>query len=286
MEQLLPGTIQTLSVARVIETGYVLNREKIEILLHENETEHTLEENEEVDVFIYHDKQMNLIATTTLPNVVVDHYGWAEVKEVIPNLGAFVNIGTTKEMLVSMDDLPFYEEVWPKEGDKLYVTLGKDRKGRLLALPATEGVIESDRELAPNETLNAEIKGHVYFTSREGTAIFTDEKYRGFIHNTERKVEPRLGEYVNGRVIEVKEDGTLNISLLPLKQDSMGEDADTILSALKEQDGSIPFSDKSDAEDIRGTFNISKSAFKRALGRLMKQGLIEQKDGQTFLKSK
>ena len=61
MEQLLPGTIQTLSVARVIETGYVLNREKIEILLHENETEHTLEENEEVDVFIYHDKQMNLI---------------------------------------------------------------------------------------------------------------------------------------------------------------------------------------------------------------------------------
>lgn len=286
MEQLLPGTIQTMGVVRVIDTGYVLKHEKTEVLLHENETKHPLEENQEVDIFIYHDKQMNLIATTTLPNVVIDTYGWGEVKEVIPNLGAFVNIGTTKEMLVSMDDLPFYEKVWPKEGDQLYVTLGKDRKGKLLALPATEGIIEEDRELAPNELLNTEIKGHVYFTSREGTAIFTDEKYRGFVHQTERKVEPRLGEYVEGRVIEVKEDGTLNISLLPLKQDSMGEDADLILSALNEQDGIIPFSDKSDAEDIRGTFNISKSAFKRALGRLMKQELIEQKDGQTILISK
>ena len=285
MNQLEAGTIQTMRVERIIDTGYVLQKNGLEVLLHNNEATEKLSENEEVDVFLYHDKQMNIIGTMTLPSVVRDYYDWAEVMEVIPNLGAFVNIGTTKEMLVSMDDLPAFENVWPKEGDKLLVTLGKDRKGRLLALPATEGVIDSGREWAPEDLLNAQVKGHVYFTSREGTAIVTEEGYRGFIHYTERETEPRLGELVKGRVIDVKEDGTINISLRPLKQDSIDGDAEMILNALKENDGVIPFSDKSDPEDIRGTYNMSKGAIKRALGRLMKHGFIEQRDGQTFLKN-
>jgi len=113
--------------------------------------------------------------------------------------------------------------------------------------------------------------------------MITEEDYRGFIHHTERKQEPRLGQLIQGRVIEVKEDGTLNVSLRPLKQHSMGEDADAILELLEESDGMIPFSDKSDPEDIRGTFNISKAAFKRALGMLMKENKIEQRDGNTYL---
>jgi len=285
MDQLQIGTIQSMKVAIIIDTGYVLQKHGAEVLLHNNEATEKLSENEEVDVFLYHDKQMNIIGTMTLPTVLIDHYDWAEVMEVIPNLGAFVNIGTTKEMLVSMDDLPILEKVWPQEGDKLYVTLGKDRKERLLAIPATEGVIDTEREWAPEDMMNATVKGYVYFTSREGAALFTDEGYRGFIHHTERESEPRLGEFVEGRVIDVKEDGTINVSLRPLKQDSMDIDAEMILTSLKENDGVIPFSDKSDPEDIRGTYNISKGAFKRALGRLMKKGIIEQRDGQTFLKN-
>ena len=237
-----------------------------------------------VDVFLYNDKKGNIAATTTIPSVQMDTYDWAEVVEVIPKLGAFVNIGIAKEMLVSVDDLPLFEDVWPKPGDKLFVTLGQDQKGRLLALPATEGAIAREVELAPDELLNQPISGTVYHTSREGSAILTEDDYRGFIHHTERKVEPRLGEFVHGRVIEVKEDGTLNVSLRPLKQDSMGEDAEAILEHLAAHEGIIPFDDKSDPEDIRGTFHISKAAFKRALGKLMKEGKIEQRDGNTYLK--
>lgn len=285
MDQLPVGTVQTMQVKRIIDTGYVLDKDGVEVLLHINEATEQLTDQAEVSVFLYHDKQMNTIATMTLPSVTINQYNWAEAMEVIPDLGVFVNIGTTKEVLVSIDDLPVVTEVWPKQGDQLYVTLGKDRQGRLLALPATEGVVESEREWAPENLLNTTFEGRVYFTSREGTALLTREGYRGFIHHTERQTEPRLGEQIKGRVIDVKEDGTLNMSLLPLKQHRMDDDAEIILQALQENEGIIPFSDKSDPEDIRGTFQMSKSAFKRALGRLMKQGLIEQRDGQTFLKN-
>lgn len=279
------GTIQTMTVLRKIDTGYVLQKEMDEALLHHNETETALEENQSVDVFLYNDKKGNITATTTLPTVKMDAYDWAEVVEVVPKLGAFAHIGIAKEMLVSVDDLPLFEDVWPKAGDKLLVTLGKDQDGRLLAIPATEGVVASVVNLEPpKDLLNKPISGHVYFTSKEGTAIITADDYRGFIHYTERKTEPRLGELVHGRVIEVKEDGTLNISLRPLKQDSLDEDADAILTHLQANDGVIPFGDKSDPEDIRGTFNMSKAAFKRALGRLMKQGKAEQREGKTYLK--
>ncbi|SHG43274.1 CvfB family protein [Ornithinibacillus halophilus] len=284
MNTLPIGTIQTLIVDRTIDTGYVLKYDMQEVLLHHNETETELEVGQEVEVFLYLDKKGNVIATTVLPTVVVDVYDWAEVKEVLPHLGAFVDIGTTKEILISKDDLPLYENVWPKVGDKLFVTLGKDRKGRLLAIPATEGVIAREVELAPDELLNQSFSGRVYLTSREGTAIVSDEWYRGFIHHSERKEEPRLGELVNGRVIEVKPDGTLNVSLRPLKQHGMVDDAQAILNHLEDHDGVIPFNDKSDPDEIRATFNISKAAFKRALGKLMKEGKIEQKEGKTFLR--
>lgn len=285
--QFLPnGTIQTATVLRKIETGYVLQKETDEVLLHHNETINSLEVDEEVEIFLYQDKNNQIVATTKLPTIVMGTYGWAEVVESIPNLGVFVHIGIDKDILVSVDDLPLFDNVWPKPGDMLYVTLGKDQEERLIALPATESIFQGIRELAPDNLLNATIKGHVYRTSREGTAIFSEDGYRGFIHQTERIQEPRLGELVSGRIIAVKDDGTVNVSLKPLKQDSMDTDAEMILEYLEKQQGVMPYTDKSDPADINHTFNISKSAFKRALGRLMKQRKIEQRDGQTYLVEK
>ncbi|WP_156292024.1 CvfB family protein [Oceanobacillus salinisoli] len=284
MNTLKLGTIQTMTVLRKIDTGYVLEKDGEQALLHHNETESEHEEGQEIDVFLYKDKKGNTTATITFPEIRMDEYGWAEVVEVIPHLGVFVNIGIAKDFLVSNDDLPLYQAVWPKPGDQLFVTLGFDQKGRLLAIPATEGIMYREFETAPEDMLNQSVNGRVYYTSREGAAIITEEGYRGFIHHTERKEEPRLGELVHGRVIEVKGDGTLNISLRPLKQHGMIDDSKMILEHLQEHGGMIPFSDKSDPEEIRGTFNISKAAFKRALGRLIKENKIEQRDGNTYLK--
>jgi len=277
------GTIQTATVLRKIETGYVLQKETDEVLLHHNETDRELEVDENVDVFLYHDKNNQIVATMVLPTITRDTYDWAEVVEAIPRLGVFVNIGIAKDILISIDDLPLFEDVWPQIGDKLYVTLGKDQEERLLAIPATESVFFNMREIATDELFNNEISGFVYRTSREGTAFFSEDGYRGFIHHTERDVEPRLGEFIKGRIIAVKDDGTVNVSLKPLKQDRMAGDADTILTYLESHDGVIPFGNKSDPEEIRATFNMSKSAFKRALGRLLKENKIKPGDKQTFL---
>lgn len=278
------GTIQTMKVLRKIETGYVLGLAEEEALLHHNETESELEENQDIDVFLYNDKKGNTAATTTLPTVQIGKYDWAEVAAVTPKLGAFVNIGIAKEMLVSTDDLPPFRSIWPKPGDKLLIALELDYKQRLIAKLATGNVIADIFTAAPENLLNHKVQGRVYYSSREGTEIITKEGYRGFIHHTERKAEPRLGELVNGRVIDVKEDGTINVSLKPVKKESIPLDAADILQHLEANDGVIPFSDKSDSEDIRRTFNISKAAFKRALGSLMKEGKIEQHNGKTYLK--
>lgn len=277
------GTIQSLEVRRKIDTGYVLEGD---ILLHKNETETELEEGEVVEVFLYQNKKGQIVASTQIPAIQMGMFGWAVVTKVLPDLGVFVNIGTSKDILVSRDDLPIFEGVWPIAADKLYVTLDKDKKGRLLAVPATEETVASEYETAPEELLNESVSGYIYRSGKEGAACITEKGYRGFIHFSEQKQEPRLGEKVTGRVIKVKEDGTINVSLRPLKKHSRGEDAETILAHLEANDGMMSFSDKSDPEEIRKTFHISKSAFKRALGKLMKEGKVKQQDGKTYLVNK
>lgn len=277
------GDVVTLKVLRKMETGYVLDGGKNDILLHINEAERDLDVGEEVDVFLYHDKKGQLIATMTIPSLHENMYEWVEVVDVVKNLGVFVNIGIQKEILVSKDKLPLLEGVWPQKGDELFVTLTKDHRGRLLAEPITEEMVERERVHAENVEKNSPITGRVYRSTKVGSFIITEEGYRAFLHYTERKREPRLGEWVEGRVIEVKDDGTLNISLLPLKQHSMSEDAESILQYLREHNGSMPYHDKSDPEEIRQVFHISKGAFKRALGMLLKEKKIEQRDGNTYL---
>lgn len=285
MQTIPIGTVKTVTVDRAIESGYVLTWMGQDILLHHNEIgeETTIEIGSNVEAFLYNDKEDRVIATTILPNVQMDLYDWATVVNVVDGLGAFVDIGIQKEMLVSIDELPLYASVWPNVGDALYVTLGLDQLNRLVALPATEGVVDARREIATDDLFNVPIDATVYYTSKEGAACWSTEGYRCFIHHTEREHEPRLGERVQGRVIDVKPDGTLNISLLPLKQDRIDEDASTIIAYLQEHNGRIPFTDKSDPEEIFHTFGYSKGSFKRALGRLMRNKKIEQRDGNTYL---
>lgn len=278
------GEIHALQIKEKAEKGFIITNGEQDILLPYILTDKELTIGEEVTVFVYLEKSGRTIASTTLPNMVVGSFGWAKVVEVVPHLGVFVNIGTSTDVLVSFEDLPPVKEVWPNIEDDLYVKLNVDRKGRLLAVPASEKELEEVYSFSPDLELNDRVVGSIVQTHREGSVLITENSERGFIHHTERDVEPRLGQTVTTRVIEVKEDGTLNLSLLPLKHERISDDAENILAYIKEADGVIPFSDKSDPEAIRDTFQMSKAAFKRALGHLMKARLIEQGDGKTYLK--
>lgn len=279
------GDIHTLPIKEKVEKGFIVIKGTEEISLPFILTDEELTVGDTVDVFIYREKRGNLVATTTLPRFTIGEYGWAEVVESLANLGSFVQIGTTTDILVSMDELPEQQQLWPEPSDKLYVMLQVDKKGRLLAKPAKEIVFEELYNFETDLELNDKVKGHIIRVDDEGAVMITDNQERGFIHHTEHDKEPRLGEYVTGRVIEVKEDGTLNVSLLPLKHERIGDDAQFLLAYIEEANGVIPFGDKSDADSIRKTFHMSKSAFKRALGNLMKNGKVEQRDGKTYLRS-
>src|SRR5699024_4062051 len=121
------------------------------------------------------------------------------------------------------------------------------------------------------------------YSNHEDASVITRDNRIGFINEAERDIEPRLGETIEGLVIEVKPDGTLNVSLHPLKEDRIESDADIILAYLKINDGKMPYNDKSNPDDIKDVFGMSKSAFKRALGNLMRERIVNQDDSNTFL---
>ncbi|MGE7766185.1 CvfB family protein [Peribacillus sp. NPDC096540] len=285
MQKIQAGLAVELEVERKADFGWFLTDGSEDVLLHHNEMneETELDIGDEVTVFIYHDKQARLTATMKIPEIQIDQYGWAEVVNVKKKLGVFVNIGLSKDILVSLDDLPNIDHLWPEVGDRLYVSLKTDRNERLFGKLATEDVIQEIAVKAPLKGVrNTTVKGNVYRLLMVGSFFVSQEGYRCFIHESERKQEPRLGELVEGRVIDSKEDGTLNVSLFPFKQDLMGEDADVIFNYLMNRGGAMPYGDKTPPDDIQFHFGLSKGAFKRALGKLMKEEKIYQEDGWTY----
>lgn len=280
------GQTVSLEVAREADFGYFLTDGTEDVLLHKNETDKELELNEKVDVFLYTDSRGRVTSTTTIPKITVGVYDWAVVSDVNPGLGVFVNIGIQKDMLLGEEDLPAHSSVWPQIGDVLFITLRVNKNNRLYVKLATDPVVEEHAQKANRAVFNKSVHGYVYRTAKVGSWIFTAEGYKGFIHESQRRKEPRLGQKVEGRIIDVKEDGTVNISLLPRKEEALDIDAEQILSVLNERNGAMPYWDKSMPEDIQEKFHMSKASFKRALGRLMKEGKVYQEEGWTYIKGK
>lgn len=128
------------------------------------------------------------------------------------------------------------------------------------------------------------VKGRVYNVIEDGAFIVTPENYIGFIHNDETPQSLKVDTQVEARVTYVREDGKLNLSLKPPKEVGRLHDAERIMEYLKKRKGAMPYSDQTPPDVIKDVFGISKAAFKRALGKLMKDGLVEQKDNWVSLK--
>ncbi|MDV3545605.1 RNA-binding protein [Leuconostoc pseudomesenteroides] len=231
--------------------------------------------------FAYENEDHKLQITKIVPTAQKDVYGWGTVVANRHDLGVFVAIGLpNKDIVVSLDDLPTITSLWPQKGDRLMIAIKEDSKGRLWGEIAQQNIINAVSRRAPQEMKSKQIKATVYRNKMAGTLVLTEDYYLGFIHPSQRDDEPRLGEIVNARVIGVRDDGTLNLSLKPLAYKTMNEDATFLLLQLQRRsDHFLPFNDKSNPEAIKRQFGFSKSQFKRALGHLYKERLIEQVDG-------
>lgn len=235
--------------------------------------------------FAYENEKHNLQITKNIPDVRLGHYAWGEVTDIRRDLGVFVNIGLpNKDVVVSLDELPIIKELWPQRGDKLMITLRIDKKDRLWGELASADILQAVRIPAKPDMKNKQVKATVYRLKMVGTLVITPDYNFGFIHPDERQREPRLGEEVDARVIGVREDGVLNLSLRPRAYEAISDDAAMLLTLLQRSSThSLPFTDKSDPKQIKKYFGMSKSQFKRAVGNLYKQRKITQNENGLFL---
>lgn len=235
--------------------------------------------------FAYENEKHNLQITKNIPDVRLGHYAWGEVTDIRRDLGVFVNIGLpNKDVVVSLDELPTIKELWPQRGDMLMITLRIDKKDRLWGELASADILQAVRIPAKPDMKNKQVKATVYRLKMVGTLVITPDYNFGFIHPDERQREPRLGEEVDARVIGVREDGVLNLSLRPRAYEAISDDAAMLLTLLQRSSThSLPFTDKSDPKQIKKYFGMSKSQFKRAVGNLYKQRKITQNENGLFL---
>lgn len=285
MKELQSGTITTLQVVGEEGSRWLLDGDGVQLRMNKSDAEEKIGIGSVVEVFLYTNRRGELTATMQLPKMTVGSYGWARVIRIAEDEGVYVDIGASFEVLVNRADMPRVRALWPTINDELYMTLRTDLGGNLFGRLVTEERVVNEIASASPQLLNQNIQARAYRLLPVGSFFLSlPEHYRIFVHHTERMAEPRLGELVDLRVVAVHPDGTMNGSLLPRKQERLMDDAEVILSYLNEVGGKMPFTDKSTPDEIASMFQMSKGAFKRALGRLMKEGKVIQEDGWTIVK--
>lgn len=234
--------------------------------------------------FAYLNQANKPMLTTDIPAITNEHYGWAKVVDQKRNLGIFVDIGLAdKDIVVSLDDLPQEGQLWPRVGDQVLIKLTTDKKDRIWGVLADQKYFKAATNRGNDSLHNNDISGTVVELRSAGEYVMTNDHYLAYIPQEERDETPRLGQNIDGRVIGVRVDGVLYISLQPRAHEVMDEDAKMIYAAiLRSEDKAIPYHDKSDPQAIRDYFGISKGQFKRAVGRLMKENLVDQDGEKTF----
>ena len=243
-----------------------------EVLLPKNQVTEDMRVGSEIEVFLYKDSEDRMIATRLVPYIKIGEIKKLKVKEV-NKIGAFLDWGLPKDLL-----LPFKEQIYDiKSGDEILVTVYIDLSDRLCATMD----LYSRLSLLPPYQKDDMVKGTVYQVHEQfGAYVAVDNKYSALVPKKELHRELKPGDEIEARVLEVKEDGKLDLSLRQKAYVQMDADSALILDKLKQAGGSLPYQDKSSAEEIKEEFNLSKAAFKRAIGRLYKERVIViEKDG-------
>ena len=261
------GTKKTLMVVKEVEFGVYLGNSQEKVLLPKKQVPEGVEVGDPIEVFLYKDSSDRLIATTNEPKIMLGELAVLTVAAT-GGIGACLDWGLEKDLL-----LPFREQTAPlKKGDQILVALYIDKSQRLCA---TMKVYERLRTDSPYK-VDDQVEGIIYELSDNfGVFVAVDNLYSALIPKREAFGKLRVGDRVKARVVKVKEDGKLDLSVREKAFLQMDADADLIMKRMEEYGGSLPFTDKADPELIKKEFDLSKNAFKRAIGRLLKEGKIE-----------
>ena len=266
LEELL-GKKRTLMVVKKLDFGVYLGTNEERVLLPIKQAPKDIEIGDPIEVFLYKDSSDRLIATTNTPKITLDELAVLEVADTA-KIGAFLNWGLEKDLL-----LPFKEQTSKvKKGDKVLVALYVDKSGRLCATMKVYPKLRTDHSYQKDD----QVTGIIYDKSDNfGMFVAVDNCYSALIPKREAFGELKVGDVVEARVAKVREDGKIDLSVRKKAFMQMDDDATIILRRMEEYGGKLPFTDKADPEIIDKEFGMSKNAFKRAVGRLLKEKKVK-----------
>ncbi len=275
------GKKQKLVVAQKVDFGVYLAESMEEypdekVLLPSRQTPEDVQEGDELTVFIYRDSMDRPIATVHEPLVELGQMAVLEAVDT-SRIGAFLNWGLEKDLL-----LPFREQTMRVEkGDQCLVALYEDKSHRLCATMKVYHYLNAQSPYKAGDM----VKGRVYEISKNfGVFVAVDDQYSALIPKSEAQGNYQVNEILDLRVTQVKEDGKLNVSARKKAPEQLSEDAQKIFQVMERSGGSLPLDDKSDPAQIKARLGLSKAAFKRAVGHLMKTGKITQQPGKISIK--
>lgn len=262
-----------LMIVKQVDFGVYLGNSQEKVLLPKKEVPKGVEMGDPVEVFLYRDSSDRLIATTSEPKITLGELKALKVADT-GKIGAFLDWGLPKDLL-----LPFREQTAEvRKGDEVLVSLYIDKSNRLCA---TMKIYEKLRQDPPYQR-DDRVEGIIYDTSDNfGMFVAVDDCYSALIPKREVFGDLKVGDRIHARVIRVREDGKLDLAVREKAFMQMDVDAKMIFQRMQENGGKLPFTDKADPERIRKEFGLSKNAFKRAVGRLLKEEKI--KIGEKFI---
>lgn len=275
------GDFNKLKVVRESKIGYYLDADtgntSDDILLPtKSALGKELSIDDEVEAFIYKDSSDRIIATLKEPLAKVGDLAYLEVVDKT-KIGYFADFGLERDVLIPFKEENYFLQV----GKKYLFYIYLDKTDRLAATTYI------DKHLHDTDTydIDEEVYGTVYGIQENDTLmVAVDNLYRGVVLKKEYYNEIKPGDVIKVRVKKYYEDGKLDLTVRKERLAEMNDVEEKILSYLKEHDGFMIYNDKSSPEDIKEVFETSKNAFKRALGGLMKKGLITQDSKGTTLK--
>lgn len=266
------GEEQTLKVVRRVDFGAYLaegnGKDEERVLLPFKQVPENAKVGDEIKVFLYKDSEDRLIATSATPYLKFNEVKLLKVSSV-NKIGAFLDWGLPKDLF-----LPYKEQTMKLEvGDEVLVRLYIDKSSRLCA--SMRGIYHYLKTNSPYR-IGDEVEGRVYeFSKNFGAFIAVDDCYSALIPAHEDHSTLHIGEIIKAKVTEVKEDGKLTITMREKAYLQIEKDAEKVLAVIDEFAGVLPFNDKAPSEVIMREVGLSKAAFKRAVGHLYKERIVE-----------
>lgn len=274
------GKYNTLTVVKIVDFGvYLDGGERGEILMPKEYVPANCFPDDEVRVFVYFDSEDRIVATTEVPYVKVGEFAFLKVVAV-SHVGAFLDWGLRKDLLV-----PFREQRDPMVEGKSYLVYAYADKAsdRIVASTKVDKYLD---QVFPEYEVNEEVDILIARKTDLGYAVIINNMHWGLIYDNEVFQIIKIGQKMKGYIKAIREDEKIDVSLQAPGYAKIEGLAGVILEKIKDYDGILDLSDKSDPEEIYRVFGCSKKNYKKALGTLFKQGLIEINDTEVRLKER